>query len=168
MVGFALVVALAAGCGGSSGTGPKTLPPAPSASASPSPPAAPTGTAEQQVLAAVRAYYAAANKATQSGDVSDMRARVVPRCDCSKLADSIEKSYAAGNRFVGAKDSISELRLVTLEPPAATVAVKVRIAAYTLVRPDGSRQAFAAETFTGAVVLLQRAGRWLLASVRGV
>lgn len=120
------------------------------------------------MLAAVRAYYDAGNAATQTGDVSEMRTLTVANCDCNKLADSISKAYAAGNRFVGARDTITALRLVNLDPPAATVAVKVHIGAYTLIKPDGSRKAYAADAFTGAVVLLRRNNRWLLASVRGL
>jgi hypothetical protein len=124
-------------------------------------------TPEQQVLAAVRAYYAAANGATQTGDVTVMQSLTVPNCDCKKLADSIRTTYAAGSRFLGARDTITDLKLVSLNPPAASVAIKIHIGAYTLLKPDGTKKQYAAESFVGGIALIKRGSQWLLVSVRG-
>ncbi|MDT7548825.1 MAG: hypothetical protein QOE84_1219, partial [Actinomycetota bacterium] len=121
---FALVLGLVAGCGGSSGS-PRTLPPVASASLSPSPSPTPSLTPEQQIVAAVHNYYDEANRATQNGDVSRLEALSFAQCDCRKLARSIASTYTSGKRFRGAHDTVTSAKVISLNPPAANVAISV-------------------------------------------
>lgn len=159
---FVLVVMLVGACGGSSS--PRAVEPVPSASPSPSP--TPSLTPEQAVLAAVRAYYEEANRATQTGDVTRLEALSFPQCDCRKLARSIASTFAAGKRFQGARDTVTSTRVTSFTPPTANVAITVDVAAYTLALPDGKTQAFAREQFKAQVTLVQKEERWLFAAVR--
>jgi hypothetical protein len=85
------LVALLAGCSHDDHAGSlPSLSPSPSTtSVTPSP--------TDDVAAAARAYYAALEKAGQTGDATPLAALLAPSCDCRKQVDYIRREAAAGH-----------------------------------------------------------------------
>lgn len=159
---FVLLGVLAAGCGGSSNAA-RPLPPASSPSATPSP--SPSQTLEEQVLAAVTAYYAEVDRAGTTGRITTLESLTLPTCDCRKLARGIATTYAAGTKIAGAVHTVLDPRVATLSLPAAVVTARLRVSAYELVMKDGSRKQEAADEFPIEVRLAVKDGRWLIIAV---
>ena len=124
-------------------------------------------TPEQQVLAAVRAYYAAANTAAATGDVRPLEAASLPQCDCRKLARSIASTYAAKQRLVNAVDTLTNVKVINVAPPAASVSATINVAAYSVVSANGATKSYPADSFSVGIALIQQKGQWLVAAVRG-
>lgn len=166
-----VALGLTAGCGGSS-TQAQSLPPAPSLSASPSavasavPAATASLTPEQQVLAAVRAYYAAVNTAGDTGDVAPLAALSTPDCDCRKLVKAIADAYASGTRIIGAVDTLLSPHVARIAPPGAVVEGRLRVSEHQLVLKDGTTKNEPADEFGIEILLGKKASQWLILSVR--
>lgn len=158
---FVVALALVAGCAGSSE--PRTVQPVPSASPSLSPP--PPLTPEEQVLAAVRAYYTEVDRASATGSVTALEALSIPSCDCRKLARGIRETYASGTRIVGARHVLIGPQLASFSPPGAAVTARLNVSAHELVQKDGSRKPKPADEFPITVRLAQKGGRWLIVAV---
>lgn len=88
-----LVALLAAGCGSEHAGSLPPLSPAPSVTT------ATTRPPEDEVAAAARAYYAALQKAGETGDVTALRALIAPACACKDQIGYIEGEHRAGHRF---------------------------------------------------------------------
>jgi len=87
----AALVALLAGCSGNEHAGSlPTVSPAPTTSS-------PTPSPTDEVAAAARAYYAALEKAGQTGDTTALAALLAQSCDCRKQVDYIRREAAAGH-----------------------------------------------------------------------
>lgn len=163
---FVVALALVAGCGGSSG--PRTVEPVPSASPSPSP--SPSLTPEDQVLAAVRAYYEAVNRAADTGDTSRVLATTTPGCSCRSVVSYIDGLRAKGRELRNARNEVRELRVTQVTESFAVVAVTYLSPAHQVVdRKSGQvLETFPSKRFVAQVTVKVVASTWLVALEREV
>jgi hypothetical protein len=122
---------LAAGCS-SEPDQPATLPDgkptAKSTSASPSP-----MTPEEEVEAAVHAYYAELTRAAQTNDTTVLRTLTTRGCPCFRPVNVIERNEAEGRRTPDASFAVSRLVVHELDGASASVEVKTVETAYRVI-----------------------------------
>jgi hypothetical protein len=166
---FALVVALAAGCGGSSDS-PRTLPPAPSPSASPSPAPSPTGTPREQVLAAVRNYYATLNHTGSTADTAPLLRLSTPECACRDVASYIDQLTKKGQRLQNARDEVLSVSVQQVTAEFATVLVRYRSPEHQVIEVASGKvlESFPSKEVSAQLALKPVSGQWLVAVVREV
>lgn len=163
---FVVILALVAGCGGSSE--PRTVQPVPSVSPSPSP--SPSLTPEEQVLAAVRAYYAAVNYAAETGDTSRVLATTTPECSCRSVASYIDGLQAKGQGLRNARNELGGLRVTQVTASFAVVAVNYLSPRHQVVDLKSGRilETFPSKRFVAQVTVKAVASNWLVALEREV
>jgi hypothetical protein len=111
---------------------PSTLPrttPTPTTS-SPSP--TPTST-EEQVEAAVRAYYAELNRALQTNDVAKLKTLVDKNCPCYNAVQVIERNAMERERTPDAAFSLRSVRVHDVAGKTAAAEVKYSVSAYDVL-----------------------------------
>jgi len=117
---------------------PSTLPsdtPTPtrsSSSPSPSP-----ETVEQEVEAAVRAYYAELQRAAQSSDTSRLREMVTPTCPCHRAVTVINKNRRQGETAPDSTIDLHSVQVRQVEGPTASAEVRFTASAYDVVNAAG-------------------------------
>ncbi len=139
--------------------------PAPSPSSSPT--AAPlpspreTGT-KGEVERAVLAYFAALNTAFATGDTSGFPATYADTCaPCAAFKQSVDAILAKGQRFQGARDEVTGLRVTLGTGQTGFAAVDLRVPAYRLVDASGSTVAdYPVSTGTLNVTVLRTPQGW--------
>jgi hypothetical protein len=135
-----VIVALVLGAAGCSGDDP---PPAgtvtssaPSATSnSPSPTATPV---EQQVEAAVRAYYAELTHAAQTNDTSTLKAMLRPSCPCFNAVKILDKNARTGRTTGDAKFSLRSVKVHDVTGKTAAAEVRYDVSAYDVLRSNGT------------------------------
>ncbi|MDX6199355.1 MAG: hypothetical protein QOJ79_2506 [Actinomycetota bacterium] len=164
---FVLALTLVTGCGGSSGE-PRTVPPVPSASPSPSPSA--SLTPEEQVLAAVRAYYEAVNHAAETGDTTAVLATTLPNCTCRSLVSYIAGLRAKGQRLRNARNELGGMRVTQVTKDFAVVSVNYLSPAHQVVDAKSGKvlDSFPSKQFQAQVTVKAVASAWLVAVEREV
>ena len=139
-VGTAVLAGLlSAGLAGCSGSGPKpgTLTPTPTASSTTASPSPSATTPEQQIEAAVRAYYAALLLGVQTGQASDLKKLVTKTCPCFAAVETIEENQANGRSGPEARLTIQKLTLHNVEAGLAGASVVYDVNGYDLVDKSG-------------------------------
>jgi cytoskeletal protein RodZ len=139
-------------------TVPRTTPPATTTSPSPSP----TST-EDQVEAAVRAYYAELVRAGATNDASRLKKLVHESCPCYNAVKVIEGHAARGERST---DSNFDLQLVHVHDVTGKVAaaeVRYKVDAYLVVDSSGDTVAeIKAQTGHFDLSLAQTKAGWII------
>ena len=103
---------------------------------SPTPSVTASLTPEQQVEAAVRAYYAEVNRALSSGQTTQLAMLSHPQCSCRRLVTYISEKWEGG-ALRGAR---YELKLVKAHPPLGGVLsalVSYSVSAYDVLDRSG-------------------------------
>lgn len=113
----------------------------PSRTASPTPTttsASPTPTTvEEQVEAAVRAYYAELTRAAQTNDTTRLKTMVTRGCPCYRPVRVIERGARRGESTPDARWTIRTLRVHDIVGETALVEVRYDVSAYDVVDRSG-------------------------------
>lgn len=169
----AMVVSLllgAAGCAGSgaaeAGRVGTRAPAGPSTASSTGSTPAPTPV-EQQVKAAVRAYYAELTRAARTNDVSKIKDLVLQRCPCYRSIRVIQANERQRERISGIAIKVTGLRVHDLIARSAAVEVRTHDAGYDVLDDTGEVVDHVRPVRTHVDLSLIRApdNRWLIASV---
>ena len=133
----ALVAALLTvpGCSGDPEK-PGTLPTR-SQSPTPTSTSASAETPEEQVEAAVRAYYAELTRAAQTNDVSVLKGLMAKGCPCYRAVRVISQNKRQGETTPEAAFRITSLRVHDLEGDTALAEVETRGPAYAVLNEKG-------------------------------
>ncbi|MGH8894022.1 MAG: hypothetical protein ACRDWY_12070 [Actinomycetes bacterium] len=140
---------------------PSTLPDdTPSAvSSSPTP-----DTPEEQVEAAVRAYYAELTRAAQTNDTSTLREMTTKGCPCYRAVRVINRNESQGERTPDALFEVTFLRVHDIEQGTALAEVKTSDAAYDVL--DESDEVVATvdaqTTHVDLSLVKSGGGRWIV------
>lgn len=110
---------------------PSDAPGATGSSASPS--VTVSATPEDEVEAAVRAYYAELTRAAQTNDTSELRAMTTTVCPCYRPVRVIERNQAMGRRTPDASFQLAKVRIHDLEGRSALAEVKTIEEAYKVL-----------------------------------
>lgn len=125
-------------------------------------------TPEQQVLAAVRAYYEALNVAGASGDTTQLAMLSTPDCSCRQVIAYLQELRAKGQRLRNARDDISKINVQRVGPDFATVLVHYTSPTHEVIaEADGTvLDSFPARKVAVQLALKSVTGRWLIAVAR--
>jgi hypothetical protein len=115
---------------------PGTLPTR-SPSPTPTTTSASPATPEEEVEAAVRAYYAELTRAAQTNDTEQLRGMVTRRCPCYRPIRVIESGAERGEITPDAEWTVTRLRVHDVEPGTALVEVEYEVSAYDVVDTSG-------------------------------
>jgi hypothetical protein len=121
---------------------------------------------EQQVEAAVRAYYAELTRAAQTLDTTNLKTLAEASCPCSGSAKSIDSTRKSGHRIPKASWTVRKLRVHDVIARSAGVEVWYRVASYTVL--DGNGQVinrFPKRDKHVDLTLLNEGDRWRLSNV---
>ncbi len=103
-------------------------------SSSPSPTPA---TPEEQVEAAVRAYYAELTRAAQTNDTSKLKTLTTKGCPCYRTIEAIDKSRNAGRATPDAAWTVRSIRVHDIEDGSAIAEVKYTVDSYRVMNRSG-------------------------------
>jgi predicted lipid-binding transport protein (Tim44 family) len=112
---------------------PRTTPTPTTSSPSPSP----TST-EDQVEAAVRAYYAELIEAVRTGDPTELKPLVDRNCPCYRAVEVIEQNSAKGHKTPDAELSVVSVRVHDVEGKTSAAEVSFDASAYDVVDSAGT------------------------------
>lgn len=169
-VALALVALVAAGCSEDKAGGLPPLSSTPSTpvvtSSTPSPTATAATSPAQQVEAAARSYFAALEKAGQTGDVGGLEPLLGPKCDCRRALAAIQADAKAG-RHVTTRYVVSEVKAGEVTATAGTAVVTFSSPASKLVDANGKTvRSLPARKDAGAELTFRLSGStWLLEQV---
>jgi hypothetical protein len=163
--GFVLaLVVVAAGCTSEPdqpATLPEDTPTATSATASPRP-----MTPEQEVEAAVRAYYDELTRAAQTQETARLKGMMTRGCPCYGYVESIERTRRRGESAPAAAWSLRSVRIHHLEGATAAAEVEYRVEPYALLDGDGDEiRRFPARTGHVDLSLVNSSGNWVIGNV---
>lgn len=140
---------------------PGTLPSpkATSSSASPTP-----DTPEEQVEAAVRAYYAELTRAAQTNDTTKLRTMTTKGCPCYRAVKVIDRNTREGESTPDASFELTMVRIHDLEGGTALAEVKTRESAYEVVNSsnDVVDRVEAQSTHLDLSLVRSSDGRWII------
>jgi hypothetical protein len=103
-----------------------------SATSSPSP-----DTPEEQVEAAVRAYYAELTRAARTNDTSKLRRMSTQGCPCFGYVRAIDETSQKNQRTPDAAWRVKSVRVHELQPNSALAQVKYTVDSYAVVSRTG-------------------------------
>jgi hypothetical protein len=161
--GALVAAAVLAGCSDPDqpGTVPRTTPTPSTSSASPSP----TST-EDQVEAAVRAYYAELTKAAQTLETTDLKALVDKNCPCYGSAQSIDETARRGQTTPEAEWKVRRVQVHDLIGKTAAAEVTYDVSAYEVLNSAGeSVRRFPARKGHVDLSLVLNSESWILTNV---
>jgi hypothetical protein len=115
------------------GTVPRTTPTPSTSSPSPSP----TST-EDQVEAAVRAYYAELTRAVQTNDASMLKRMVARACPCYNAVKVVEGHAARGEMSPDTEYTLRSVRVHDVTGKLAAAEVRYRVNAYKVLDSSGN------------------------------
>ncbi|MGH3658408.1 MAG: hypothetical protein ACRDUA_17275 [Micromonosporaceae bacterium] len=95
-------------------------------------------TPEEQVEAAVRAYYAELTRAAQTNETTRLKSMVTRGCPCYRPIRVIEKGAARGEITPDAEWTIESVRVHDIEGETAVADVRYEVSAYDVVDTDGN------------------------------
>jgi predicted lipid-binding transport protein (Tim44 family) len=104
-------------------------------SSTPTPTATPV---EQQVEAAVRAYYAELTRAAQTNDTSTLKTMLRKSCPCYRAVRVIDTGARQGETTPGAKWTLDSVRVHDITGRAAVAEVNYRVSAYDVLDKSGN------------------------------
>ena len=168
----ALFLVLAAGCSSVSAprsSGPPVAHGAASLGDPPAPSPSPSLSREEEVVSVVRQFFAALDKAAQTGDTSDLVAVTYEHCPCRQVVATIKQEYSDGGHDVGAHWSVDALTFLSFDHNSAYVQANSELTAYRTINRDGSiRGSYPAHHRTDQIRLTEVAGRWIIVIVDGL
>jgi hypothetical protein len=94
-------------------------------------------TPEEQVEAAVRAYYSELTRAAQTNDTQELRQMVTRACPCYRPIRVIESGAKRGEITPDAEWTVTRLRIHDLEPGTALAEVEYEVSAYDVLDESG-------------------------------
>ena len=124
-------------------TPPGTLPsdtalPTTSSSTSPATPSSPKPTsAEEEVEAAVRAYYAELTRAAQTQDTSSLRRHIARDCPCVRVVTAIERLQKRGRTTPEAAWRVTRVKVKERSDETALAKVNYIVDSYTVMNAKG-------------------------------
>jgi hypothetical protein len=133
--GLVLALVLVSGCSDDPVEGAKAPPRATptSTSASPTP-----DTPEEQVEAAVRAYYAELTRAAQTNDTSVLKTMTTKGCPCYRPVKVIDRGAERGQITPEAEWTITSLDVHEIEGDLAVAEVEYQVSAYDVLDQKGN------------------------------
>jgi hypothetical protein len=125
-------------------------------------------TPEQQVLAAVRAYYDAVNAAAKSGDPARVVALTTPQCTCRSLVSYLKGLRAKGQALRNARDEVGEVHVTQVTPDFAVVSVNYLSPSHQVIEVSSGKvlESFPSKQFKAQVTLKATPTGWLVALER--
>ena len=162
VVGMGLgVVGIVGGCSDldQRSTLPSDTPTPTSSSASPTP-----ATPEQEIEAAVRAYYAELQRAARTNDTSELRGLTTRQCPCFRPVQVIEGNRKKGRTTPDATFGVTRVRVHNLEGRSAIVEVATSDAAYDVMDSSGTviGRVSARNHLLDLTVVRDDDGRWII------
>ena len=134
-LGIAVLLLAATACSGDPPPAGAVDTPTPSVqSSTPSPTPTPV---EQQVEAAVRAYYAELTRAAQTNDTSVLKKMLRKTCPCYRAVRVIEAGARQGESTPDAKWTLKSVRVHDITGMAAVAEVNYQVSAYDVVDKSG-------------------------------
>jgi hypothetical protein len=165
-LGIAVVLLTATACSSDpppAGAVETSTPSVSSSTPSPSPTATPV---EQQVEAAVRAYYAELTRAAQTNDTSTLRTMVMKSCPCHNAVRIIERNTSIGRTTPDATFSLHSVKVHDITGKAASAEVRYDVSGYDVLGPGGAVKAHvAAQSSHLDLSLLEVGQAWMVANV---
>jgi hypothetical protein len=143
------------------GTVPRTTPAPTTSSPSPSP----TST-EDQVEAAVRAYYAELETAARTSDASDLRLLIDEGCPCFRAVEVIDKNRKQGETIPDARISLDLVKVHDIAGRTAAAEVRTKDSAYDVLDAKGNvvDHISANTTHLDLSLVLNDVGRWVVSN----
>jgi len=123
-------------------------------------------TPEQEVEAAVRAYYAELTRAAQTNDTSKLKTLIHKNCPCAGSARSIDETAKRGLMTRSAAWTVRSIDVHDVTAGAAAAEVRYDVSAFSVHEEDGTvvdRYPKRSAHVDLSLVLLD--GRWVLANV---
>jgi hypothetical protein len=162
-LGVAVLLLAATACSGDPPPAGEVETPTPSVqSTTPSPTATPV---EQQVEAAVRAYYAELTRAAQTNDTSTLKTMVMKSCPCHNAVRIIEHNTQIGRTTPDATFSLHSVKVHDITGRAASAEVRYDVSGYNVFGADGTVKAHvAAQSSHLDLSLLDVGEAWLVAN----
>ncbi|MBA2768352.1 MAG: hypothetical protein H0U35_04335 [Sporichthyaceae bacterium] len=108
-----------------------------SASSAPSSSPKPT-TPEEEIRAAMVAYFEAANEMFRTGDVRELRSLSTDGCPCRKITRSVERIALEGGRYNGTRYDVKKIRVHDIEGETGLAEVIAVVPPYRVIGGDGS------------------------------
>jgi hypothetical protein len=128
---------------------------------------APTSQADQ-IRAAVRNYYATAERAAATGNVAPLEALSLPTCDCRELSRFIRSESAKG-KFQGLVLTVRGIEVHDVSAKTGAAAVKWSESAATLTDDSGKTiKTYPAGTVHDDMHFVRTDGKWLVHDVTGL
>jgi hypothetical protein len=159
--GLVLALVLVSGCSDDPVEGAKVPPRATptSTSASPTP-----DTPEEQVEAAVRAYYAELTRAAQTNDTSVLKTMTTKGCPCYRAVRVIDRNKKKGRTTPNAEFGIQRIRVHDVDGATALAQVRTQEAAYQVfnARNRAIGQVPARSHFLDLSLIRTSAGEWVV------
>ena len=142
---------------------PGTLPSSrqsPSATSTSASPATP----EEEVEAAVRAYYAELTRAAQTNDVSALKELMTKGCPCYRAVRVISENERQGETTPDAHFRLTSLRVHDLEGDTALAEVRTQDPAYEVIDEGGEvvDRVSSQETHLDLSLVRVEDGRWII------
>jgi hypothetical protein len=163
---FALPVVLASvlvsGCSDDPVEGSTVRPPKPSTSTTSA--SATPDTPEEQVEAAVRAYYAELTRAAQTNDTSVLKTMTTKGCPCYRAVRVIDRNKKKGRTTPNAEFGIQRIRVHDVDGATALAQVRTQEAAYQVfnARNRAIGQVPARSHFLDLSLIRTSAGEWVV------
>ena len=122
--------------------------------------------AEEEVEAAVRAYYAELTRAAQTNETTKLKRMVTKGCPCFRPVKVIERASRRGEKTPDAAWTIRSLRVHDVGPTNARAEVKYSVTAYDVVDPSGEVIAtVGAQSSHFDLSLIADSDRWVIDNV---
>jgi hypothetical protein len=126
-------------------------------------------TPEQQVLAAVRAYYAALNHAGATSETGPLALLSTPDCSCRSVVKYIDKLTAQGQRLRNARDDVISVSVQQVTKQFAIAVVAYSSPAHQVIDKAGKVvDSFPATKVQTQLALKPLGSKWLIAVAREV
>ena len=121
---------------------------------------------EQQVEAAVRAYYAELTRAAQTNDTSTLKTMLMKSCPCHNAVRILEHNTKVGRTTPDAAFSLHSVKVHDITGKAASAEVRYDVTGYDVLGRDGSVETHvAAQTSHLDLSLLEVGQAWLVANI---
>ena len=123
-------------------------------------------TPEQEVEAAVRAYYAELTRAAQTNDTSKLRKLMHKNCPCYRVLRSIDETAREGSSTPDAEWVLREVKLHDVYPGVAGAEVRYTVKPYTALNSAGEvTDSFPQEDAHLDLSLVRANGAWIISNV---
>jgi len=122
---------------------------------------------ETDAINGFKDYLAAAGDSATSGDLTQLRDRTDPFCQCQALVDYLDAEFKAGHGFDGVVYEASDLTVVGTGRGTALVRARVQVSAYEVTNATGTViDEQPAQTFDATYSLQRQGGLLVVADVQ--